>query len=83
MDTRTGRFLTPTVEVRGEVKGVEDVESVTYELRVRLRSYSSIECPLTSSLGYCLSDYDKSKTLALGGDRKGRVTLITFISLRF
>ncbi|KAI9568994.1 PAB-dependent poly-A-specific ribonuclease subunit PAN2 [Boletus coccyginus] len=33
MDTRTGRFLTPTVEVRGEVKGVEDVESVTYELR--------------------------------------------------
>lgn len=36
MDTRTGRFLTPTVEVRGEVEGVDDPESVTYELRVRI-----------------------------------------------
>ncbi|KAG6379196.1 ubiquitin carboxyl-terminal hydrolase-domain-containing protein [Boletus reticuloceps] len=34
MDTRTGRFLSPTVEVRGEVEGVDDAESVTYELRV-------------------------------------------------
>jgi len=83
MDTRTGKFLTPTVEVRGEVEGIEDAESVTYELRVRICSYSSIGLSLTSSLGYRLSDYDKSKTLALGGDRKGRVTLITFISFRF
>ncbi|KAG8217260.1 PAB-dependent poly(A)-specific ribonuclease subunit PAN2 [Butyriboletus roseoflavus] len=33
LDTRTGRFVTPTVEVRGEVEGVDDPESVTYELR--------------------------------------------------
>ncbi|KAH0830330.1 ubiquitin carboxyl-terminal hydrolase-domain-containing protein [Lanmaoa asiatica] len=33
MDTRSGRFLTPTVEVRGEVEGLDDTESVTYELR--------------------------------------------------
>lgn len=34
MDTRTGRFLSPTVEVRGEIEGIDDAESVTYELRV-------------------------------------------------
>lgn len=39
MDMRTGRFLTPTVEVRGEVEGVDDAESVTYELRVRKCGY--------------------------------------------
>lgn len=39
MDTRTGRFLTPTVEVRGEVEGFDDTESVTYELRVRICTY--------------------------------------------
>ncbi|KAN0075425.1 Ubiquitin carboxyl-terminal hydrolase domain containing protein [Tylopilus felleus] len=33
MDTRTGRFLSPTVEVRGEIEGIDDAESVTYELR--------------------------------------------------
>ncbi|KAG9318200.1 ubiquitin carboxyl-terminal hydrolase-domain-containing protein [Chiua virens] len=33
MDTRAGRFLGPTVELRGEVEGVDDPESVTYELR--------------------------------------------------
>ena len=34
MDTRSGRFLAPIVEMRGEVEGVDDAESVTYELRV-------------------------------------------------
>ncbi|KAF9228724.1 hypothetical protein BS17DRAFT_724469 [Gyrodon lividus] len=33
LDTRSGRFLSPRVEVRGEVEGVDDVESAVYELR--------------------------------------------------
>ena len=61
MDTRTESLLTSTVEVRGEVEGVDDAESVTYELRSFLR--------------YRLSDCDKSKTLALGRAREGRVSL--------
>ena len=62
MDTRTERLLTSTVEVREEVEGVDDAESVTYELRSFLR--------------YRLSDCDKSKTLTLGRAREGRVSLI-------
>ena len=43
MDTRTERFLTSTVEVRGGVEGVDDVECVTYELRVCICKHSCIE----------------------------------------
>jgi hypothetical protein len=32
---------------------------------------------IRSYLGYRLSDYDKSNTLALGRDREGRVSSIT------
>jgi PAB-dependent poly(A)-specific ribonuclease subunit 2 len=41
IDTRTERFLTSTVEVRGEVEGVDDAESVIYELR-------AIVCQITT-----------------------------------
>jgi PAB-dependent poly(A)-specific ribonuclease subunit 2 len=44
IDTRTERFLTSTVEVRGEVEGVDDAESVIYELRVCICNHSCIEC---------------------------------------
>ena len=43
IDTRTERFLTSTVEVRGEVEGVDDAQSVTYELRVSICNHSCIE----------------------------------------
>ena len=43
MDTRIGRFLMSTVEVRGEAEGVDDVESVTYELRGCVCNHSCIE----------------------------------------
>ena len=43
MDMRTEMFLMSTVEVRGEVEGVDDVESVTYELRVCVCNHSCIE----------------------------------------
>ncbi|KAF9234026.1 ubiquitin carboxyl-terminal hydrolase-domain-containing protein [Melanogaster broomeanus] len=33
LDSRSRRFLSPMVEVRGEVDGIDDVETVVYELR--------------------------------------------------
>lgn len=49
LDTRTGRFLAPTVEVRGEVEGVDDAESVIYELRVRTCGCSRVSTDLPVS----------------------------------
>ena len=82
MDTRTARFSASRVEERGEVE-IDDRKSVTCEFRVRICSRSRVGCLIPSFLGYPLSNYDKSKTLALGRDREGRVTLITFLPFRF
>lgn len=34
VDSRGDTFLQPSIEIRGEIEGVDDAESVVYELRV-------------------------------------------------
>ena len=69
MDTRTRRLLTSMVDMRGE--------HMTYELQVctymQLFMHWISMRWLPLFLGYHLSDYNQSKTLALGRDHKGQV----------
>ena len=51
-DGRNSTFLKPTVEVRGEVMGVEDPQGAVYELRVWLALLLVFVGTLTSITGY-------------------------------
>jgi len=38
LDVKKRRFLTPSISLRGQINGVDDSETATYELRVRVRT---------------------------------------------
>ena len=42
LDSRQSRFLSPSVEVRDKVEGVDEILGVVYELRV---SFIFLTCP--------------------------------------
>jgi hypothetical protein len=64
LDNRQSRFLSPSVEVRGEVDGVDEAVGVVYELRVSLSSYLLLLRSFSVRIGHGSANYDERKTLA-------------------
>lgn len=68
LDNRQSRFLSPTVEVSGDVEGVDGVE---YELRVGFNLPLAAIILKSHSIGHGSANYDEGKTLASGCNCQG------------
>lgn len=63
-----GTFLKPTIEIQGQVEGVDDPEVAVYKLRVSFTSVIDVlNIHINPRVGLDSADYNERETLALGG----------------
>lgn len=75
LDTRAGTFLTPRVDLHGQIDGIDDPEPAQYELRVGWPAPLS-SCKADTNQGCSSTNRDKGKTAAPCGNCEGYVQRI-------